>query len=130
MIQRLATGGILNRPRPENPGGSVAGYAGAVLTRSKTWQYSAKLKVPDNITLLPLPPRSPELNPPIGDYGQSPVGQRIENLWQFMRDNRLSNRAFKDYEDVVAHCRETWNELNDQPSRIMSIGLRDRAHAF
>ena len=32
MIQRLATGGILNRPRPENPGGSVAGYAGAVLT--------------------------------------------------------------------------------------------------
>jgi hypothetical protein len=34
MIQRLATGGILNRPRPENPGGSVAGYAGAVLMAS------------------------------------------------------------------------------------------------
>ena len=27
------------------------------------WHASATLKVPDNITLLPLPPYSPELNP-------------------------------------------------------------------
>jgi hypothetical protein len=31
MIQRLATGGILRRPNPDNPGGSVADYPGAVL---------------------------------------------------------------------------------------------------
>ena len=50
---------------------------------------SAKLAVPDNITLLPLPPRSPELNP-------------VENVWQFMRENWLSNRVFKSYDDIVA----------------------------
>ena len=47
---------------------------------------SAKLAIPDNMTLLPLPPRSPELNP-------------AENIWQFMRDNWLSNRVFLTYDD-------------------------------
>ena len=43
------------------------------------WHVSSKLPVPDNITLVPLPPKSPELNP-------------VENIWQFIRDNWLSNR--------------------------------------
>ena len=66
------------------------------------WHTSPKLKVPHNITLLPLPPRSPELNP-------------VENVWQFMRDNWLSNRVFKSYDDIVAHCCEAWDNLTDQP---------------
>ncbi len=37
------------------------------------------------------PPKCPELNP-------------IENLWQFMRDNRLSNRIFASYDDIGDHC--------------------------
>jgi hypothetical protein len=64
-----------------------------------------------NITLLPLPPRCPQLN-------------RVENVWQFMRDNWLSNRIFSSYEDIVDHCCFAWNKLVDQPWRIMSIGLR------
>ena len=59
--------------------------------------------------ILPLPPKSPELNP-------------VENIWQFMRDNWLSNRVFKSYDDIVDHCCEAWNKLVDQPWRIMSIG--------
>jgi len=46
------------------------------------WHLSAKLVVPANITIMPLPPKSPELNP-------------VENIWQFMRDNWLSNRVFQ-----------------------------------
>ena len=46
------------------------------------WHLSAKLDVPNNITLMPLPPKSPELNP-------------VENIWQFIRDNWLSNRVFQ-----------------------------------
>ncbi len=53
-----------------------------VLLDQAGWHVSAKLPVPDNITLLPLPPKSPELNP-------------VENIWQFMRDNWLSNRVFE-----------------------------------
>jgi DDE superfamily endonuclease len=81
------------------------------------WHISGRLAVPDNITLLTLPPRSPELNP-------------VENVWQFMRQNWLSNRVFDSYDDIVAHCCEAWNKLADQPWRIMSLGLREWAHEF
>ena len=48
----------------------------------------------------------------------------------FMRDNWLSNRIFKSYDDLVDHCCAAWNKLVDQPWRIMSIGLRQWAHGF
>ncbi|MGZ5096155.1 MAG: hypothetical protein ACXWCH_34025, partial [Burkholderiales bacterium] len=28
----------------------------------------------------------------------------VENVWQFLRDNWLSNRIFKSYDDLVDHC--------------------------
>jgi transposase len=96
---------------------AVAPGAHAVLLLDRAgWHLSGKLAVPENITLLPLPPRSPELNP-------------VENVWQFLRDNWLSNRVFRSYDDIVAHCCDAWNELMDQPWRIRSIGRRDWAHA-
>jgi hypothetical protein len=55
-----------------------------------------ELKVPHNISLMPLPPRSPELN-------------SQENIWQFMHQNWLSNRVFKSYDDIVDHCCYAWN---------------------
>jgi hypothetical protein len=79
------------------------------------WHTSQALDVPDNVTILPLPAKAPELNP-------------VENLWQFMRDNYLSNRIFQNYEDIVDHCCAAWNRIADQPWRIMTIGLRDWAH--
>src|SRR5438309_897804 len=79
------------------------------------WHLSDKLAIPDNITLMPLPAKSPELNP-------------TENIWQFMRDNWLSNRIFQSYEDILDHCCHAWNKLVDQPWTIMSIGMRDWAH--
>ena len=57
------------------------------------WYLPAGLDVPPNITLLPLPAKCPELNV-------------RENVWQFMRDNWLSNRIFTAYNDIVAHCCE------------------------
>jgi len=96
----------------------VAPGAHAVLLLDQAgWHVSSKLDVPVNITLLPLPPKCPELNP-------------VENVWQFMRDNWLSNRIFSSYDSVVDQCCEAWNRLVDQPWRIMSIGLRQWAHGF
>src|SRR6478736_6524458 len=69
------------------------------------------------ITVANLPPKSPELNP-------------VENIWQYMRDNWLSNRIFKSYDDIVDHCCYAWNTLVDRPWKIMSIGLRQWAHGF
>ena len=40
-----------------------------------------------------------------------------------MRENWLSNRIFRSYDDIVDHCCHAWNKLIDQPWRIMSIGM-------
>jgi hypothetical protein len=82
---------------------AVAPGAHAVVILDQAgWHMSGGLQVPANITLLPLPPRSPELNPQ-------------ENIWQFIRDNWLSNRIFAGYDDIVDHCCHAWNKLTDQP---------------
>ena len=97
---------------------AVAPNAHAVVILDQAgWHMSNSLNVPANITLMPLPPKCPELNP-------------VENLWQFMRDNWLSNRVFTSHDNIVDHCCYAWNTLVDQPRRIMSIGLRDWAHRF
>ena len=81
---------------------TVAPRAHAVLVMDQAgWHTSAKLDVPANITILTLPPRAPELNP-------------VENVWQFMRDNWLSNRVFNSHDDIVDHCCDAWNKLVDR----------------
>ncbi len=62
-------------------------------------------------------------------YAKSPELNPTENVWQYLRDNWLSNRVFSSLADVVDHCCHAWNKLIDQPGTIMSIGLRDWAHA-
>ena len=79
------------------------------------WHVTAKLDVPSNITLVPLPSKSPELNP-------------VENIWEYLRDNWLSNRIFNSYEDIVDHCCSAWNNLIAETGRIRSIGYREWAH--
>jgi transposase len=97
---------------------AVAPGAHAVLLVDQAgWHLSAGLFIPANITIIPLPPKCPELNP-------------VENIWQYLRDNWLSNRIFKSYDDIVDHCCYAWNTLVDRPWKIMSIGLRQWAHEF
>jgi transposase len=64
------------------------------------------------------------------EKGSDPELNPLGNVWQYMRDNWLSNRIFKSYDDLVDHCCEAWNKLVDQPWRIMSLGLRQWAHEF
>jgi len=97
---------------------AVAPGAHAVLLVDQAgWHLSPRLFIPANITIMPLPPKCPELNP-------------VENIWQYMRDNWLSNRVFKSYDDIVDHCCYAWNTLIDRPWKIMSIGLRQWPHGF
>jgi transposase len=97
---------------------AVAPGAHAVLLVDQAGCHmSERLVVPPNITLVPLPAKCPELNP-------------VENVWQFIRDNWLSNRVFGSEREIVDHCCDAWSKLVDQPWRIMSIGLRDWAHRF
>ena len=79
-------------------------------------QLGGQLVLPSNISLLHLPPYSPELNP-------------VENIWQFLRQNFLSNRVFATYRDIVDACCDAWNALMAMPDRIRSIASRDYAKA-
>ena len=71
--------------------------------------------MPPNITPIFLPPRSPELNP-------------VENIWQYIRANWLSNRIFENYDAIIDAACEAWNKLLAVPNTIRSIGIRDWSH--
>lgn len=79
-------------------------------------QLGGRLQITDNISLLPLPPYSPELNP-------------VENIWQYLKQNYLSNRVFDTYEDIVDACCNAWNKLMATPDRIHSICTREWAQS-
>lgn len=56
---------------------ALGGHA-VVLMDQAGWHMTDALIIPENISIIPLPAKCPELNP-------------VENIWQFMRDNWLSN---------------------------------------
>ena len=93
------------------------GAHAALLVDQAGWHLAGALNIPTNVTIVPLPSKCPELNPQ-------------ENVWQFMRDNWLSNRVFRSYEDILDHCCYAWNTLIDRPWRIISLGMRKWAHEF
>ncbi len=94
----------------------VAKGAHAVLLLDRAgWHTTGKLDMPANITPILLPSRSPELNP-------------VENIWQYLRANWLSNRVFEDYDAIIDASCEAWRNLIAQPQTITSIGMREWAH--
>jgi hypothetical protein len=76
------------------------------------WHIADAMIVPENISLLKLPAYSPELN-------------AQENVWQYLRQNYLAGRIFKDYDDIVDACCKAWNTLLASTGQINSIASRD-----
>jgi transposase len=72
------------------------------------WHVAKGLKVPDNITLVRLPPYSPELNP-------------IESIWLYLKERYLSHRLLDDYEAVVDAISDVWNRLMAETGRVKSL---------
>ncbi len=100
------------------------GVLGVVIARrwplccaGRCWRYQAsgsELVVPDNIVLLHLPPYSPELNP-------------MENVWDYLHQNKLCALVWDNYDDIIDACKTAWNWLIADPARITSIGTREWA---
>ena len=94
---------------------TVAKGAHAVLLLDRAgWHTTGALAVPKNITLILLPSRAPELNP-------------VENVWQYLRQNWLSNRIFETYDHIIDAACDAWRKLIAQPATITSIGTRQWA---
>ncbi|MGI3213305.1 IS630 family transposase [Roseovarius tibetensis] len=96
---------------------TVAEGAHAILVLDGAgWHGSKALRIPDNITLLPLPPYAPELNP-------------VENVWAYLRANRLAISVFETYEDIVARSCDAWNFFANDIATVRSITTREYAKA-
>jgi DDE superfamily endonuclease len=91
------------------------GARAALVCDGAGWhQTGGELELPSNIVLLHLPPYAPELNP-------------MENVWAYLRANKLCAQVWNTYDAIVQGCREAWNFLINDPDRIRSIGTRDWA---
>jgi len=93
---------------------AAAAHAVVILDGAGWHQRSGDLSVPDNITLLPLPPYAPELNP-------------MELVWEYLRGNKLCAVVWDTYEAIVDACRNAWQFLIEDPDRIRSIATREWA---
>jgi transposase len=115
LILPVADSEMMNLHLAEISRHVTPGSHAVVLLDGAGWHQSGgKLKVPGNISLLKLPAYSPELNP-------------AENIWQYLRQNKLSNRVFDSYEAIVDACCDAWNALIAEPGRIRSIATRSWA---
>jgi transposase len=72
------------------------------------WHGARALRVPGNVTLLPLPPYSPELNP-------------VERVWLYLKERFLSHRLLEDYTAIVEAACRAWNRLTAEAGRITSL---------
>jgi transposase len=69
---------------------------------------SRDLKVPENVTIIPLPAYSPELNP-------------VENLWHYFRSHYWSNLPYADYDDLRGAAIDAWQKAALDPETIKSV---------
>ena len=72
------------------------------------WHGSNALAVPANVTLIPLPPYSPELNP-------------VERVWLYLKERFLSHRLLDDYDAIVTAACDAWNRLLAEAGRIRTL---------
>jgi len=87
----------------------LPGDVHAALVLDGAGRHGARaLAVPPNVTLVRLPPYSPELNP-------------VERVWLHLRERFLSLRVFADHRAMVDACCAAWNRLVAEPGRLRSL---------
>ncbi|MRN60413.1 hypothetical protein GJU89_15800 [Brucella sp. 09RB8918] len=84
----------------------------ALIVDNAGWHTSRNLKIPENITLIPLPAYSPELN-------------SMEQVWQWIKRHFLSNMCFKSYDEIVDKLQQAWNAFSNNTKLVKSICTRN-----
>ena len=90
------------------------GAHAALVLDGAGYHIAEDLKVPPNITLVPLPSHAPELNP-------------MENVWEYLRGSKLSITIFNSYEDILDATCEAWMFFETDKQRIATITTRSWA---
>lgn len=80
----------------------------AMIADQAGWHVSNTLKVPPNISLVKLPPYSPELNP-------------VERVGLYLKERYLSHRLLDDYDAIVDAAEAAWKRLTAESGRLTSL---------
>jgi transposase len=88
------------------------GRHGVIVVDGASWHQIHLADQFENLSIIKLPPYSPELNP-------------IEQVWSWLRQNELANRCFDGYEGIVDACSLAWNSFISDVSRVMTLCDRD-----
>ena len=112
LVLPAANAAMMNLHLAEISAQVTQGAHAVVVMDGAGWhQTGGDLRVPANLTPLRLPPYAPELNP-------------VENVWALLRSNKLANRVYDTYDDILNACAGAWNWLTSQPNRITAIASR------
>ena len=90
----------------------LKGRHAVVIMDKASWHTTKKIKKFNNITIMHLPTASPELNP-------------VEQIWQHLRRRELSNRSFKNYEEILDACSIAWNNFVNEKGAIKNLCTRE-----
>ncbi|AZZ99776.1 IS630 family transposase [Pseudoalteromonas sp. R3] len=89
------------------------GRMAVVVMDRAAWHFKDGLvKGLENVVIIRLPPYSPELNP-------------IEQVWSWLRQHKLSNRTFANYDGILDQVSEAWNAFISCADRVKSLCFRD-----
>jgi transposase len=91
---------------------TLLGRHAVIVVDGAAWHQEHLADEIENITIIKLPPYSPELNP-------------IEQVWQWIRQNELANRCFRGYDDIVDSCCSEWNSFIKDIDRVKKLCSRD-----
>lgn len=88
------------------------GRHAVVIMDGAGWHQASLVEGIRNVSILKLPPYSPELNP-------------IEQVWSWLRQHHLANRCFSGYDDIVDACSMAWNDFISDVKRVTKMCSRD-----
>ncbi|MBD1565033.1 IS630 family transposase [Vibrio sp. S12_S33] len=83
-----------------------------VIMDQASWHQSYLADAFENVTIIHIPPYSPEFNP-------------IEQVWSWLRQNEIANRCFECYDDIVDKLCSAWHRFCADKSRVISLCFRD-----
>ena len=101
MITPTVNAGLMNTFLGGLSGTLGPGEHGVLVLDNAGWHVAHAVRVPDNLTLLFLPPYAPELNP-------------VERLWAYLRSHHLANRIYVDYDELLRETHAAWLTLTEE----------------
>jgi transposase len=99
---------VLNLFLEQFSGELPAGVHAVLIWDGAGYHTSGDLVVPSNVSLIQLPPYSPELNP-------------VENLWHYLRSHHWSNRVYEGYKGLEKEAIRSLCAVCDDAQRLKSI---------